>query len=44
MCGDHTLTTSFVKKCSDVSYVAREGMELTVHKESVDVEDRKKGS
>ena len=26
---------SFVRECSDVSYVAGEGVELTVHKESV---------
>ena len=29
------------KKCSDVTYVAREGVELTVHKESVVIEEIK---
>ena len=36
-----TLTASFVKECSDVSYVAGEGVELTVHKETVAVQERK---
>ena len=44
MCGDCTLTASFVKECSDVSYVAGEGVELTVHKETVVIKGRKKGS
>ena len=30
--------SSFVKECTDVSYVAGQGVELTVHKESVVVE------
>ena len=34
-------TASFVKECTDVSYVAGEGVELTVHKESVVVEEIK---
>ena len=42
MCaGDYTLTATFVKECSDVSYVAGEGVELTVHKETVVVKERK---
>ena len=44
MCGDLldcTLTASFVKECSDVSYVAGEGVELTVQKETVVVQERK---
>ena len=44
MCGDCTLTASFVKECSDVSYVAGEGVELTVHKETAVVTEGKKGS
>ena len=36
-------SASFVKECTDVifCYVAREGVELTVHKESVVVEEIK---
>ena len=34
-------SASFVKECTDVSYVAGEGVELTVHKESVIVEEIK---
>ena len=34
-------SASFVKECTDVSYVAGEGVELTVHKESVVVEEIK---
>ena len=42
MCGDCTLTASFVKECSDViSYVAGEGVVLTVNKETVAVQQRK---
>ena len=42
MCGDCKLTASFVKECSDViSYVAGEGVELTVNKETVVVQQRK---
>ena len=38
-------SASFVRECTDVSYVAGEGVELTVLKESVDVEEIKnKGS
>ena len=39
-CGDCALPASFVKECSDVSYVAGERVKLTVHKETV-VEERK---
>ena len=39
-CGDCEFSASFVKECTDVSYVA-EGVELTVHKESVVVEEIK---
>ena len=41
MCGDCTLTATFVKECSDLSYVAGKGVELTVHKETVVVQERK---
>ena len=42
MCGDCTLTASFVKECSYiVSYVAGEGVVLTVNKETVVVQQRK---
>ena len=34
-------SASFVRECTDVSYVAGEGAELTVLKESVDVEEIK---
>ena len=34
-------SVSFVRECTDVSYVAGEGAELTVLKESVDVEEIK---
>ena len=37
-CGDCAFSASFVRECTDVSYVAGEGVELTVHKESVVVE------
>ena len=39
-CGDCAFSASFVRECTDVgySYVAGEGGELTVHKESVVVE------
>ena len=39
-CGDCAFSASFVKECTDVSYVA-EGVELTLHKESVVVEEIK---
>ena len=41
-CGDCAFSTSFLRECADVSYVAGEGVELTVHKESVVVEEAKK--
>ena len=34
-------SASFVRECTDVSHVAEEGVELTVHKESVVVEELK---
>ena len=37
-CGDWAFSASFVRKCTDVSYVAGEGVELIVHKESVVIE------
>ena len=40
-CGDCAFSVSFVRDCTDVSDVAREGVELTVHKESVVVEEIK---
>ena len=40
-CGDCAFSASFVKECTDVSYVAGEGVELTVHKESVVIEEIK---
>ena len=40
-CGDCAFSASFVRDCSDVSHVAGEGVELTVHKESVVVEEIK---
>ena len=36
-CGVSAFSASFVRECTDVSYVAEEGVELTVHKESVAV-------
>ena len=38
-CGDCAFSASFVRECTDVSYVA--GEELTVHKESIAVEEIK---
>ena len=35
------LYSKFVKGCSDVSYVAGEGVELTVRKETVVVQEKK---
>ena len=32
-CGDCAFSASFVLECTDVSYIAGEGVELTVHKE-----------
>ena len=34
-CVDCAFSASFIRECTDVSYVAGEGVELTVHKESV---------
>ena len=38
-CGDCAFSASFLRECTDVSQVAEEGVELTVHKESVVVEE-----
>ena len=38
---DCAFSISVVRECPDVSYVAGEGVELTVHKKSVDVEEIK---
>ena len=40
-CGDCTFSGSFVRECTAFSSVAGEGVELTVHKESVVVEEIK---
>ena len=40
-CGDCTFSTSLVRECTDVSYVAREGVELAIHNESVVVKEIK---
>ena len=40
-CGDCAFSASFVRECTYVSYIAREGVELTVHKEGVVVEEIK---
>ena len=40
-CGDCAFSASFLRECTDVSQVAGEGVELTVHKESVVVEEIK---
>ena len=40
-CGGCTVSASFVKECTDVSYVAGEGVGLLVHKESVVTEEIK---
>ena len=40
-CGDCAFSKSLVKECTAVSYVPGEGVELTVHKESVVVEEIK---
>ena len=34
-CGDCAFSASIVRECTDVSHVAGEGVELTVHRESV---------
>ena len=38
-CGYCAFSANFVRECTDVSHVAGEGVELTVHKESVVVEE-----
>ena len=40
-CGDCACSSSFVRECTDVSHVAGEGVDFTVHKESVVVEEIK---
>ena len=40
-CGDCVFSASFEKECTDVSYVAGESVGLTVHKESVVIEEIK---
>ena len=40
-CGGCTVSASFVKECTDVSYVAGEDVGLSVHKESVVIEEIK---
>ena len=40
-CGDCAFSASFVRECTYVSYIAGEGVELTVHKEGVVVEEIK---
>ena len=40
-CGDCAFSASFLREFTDVSQVAGEGVELTVHKESVVVEEIK---
>ena len=40
-CGDCAFSASFVRECTYVSHVAGEGVELTVHKASVVVEEIK---
>ena len=40
-CGDCAFSASFRRECPDVSQVAGEGVELTVHKESVVIEEIK---
>ena len=40
-CGDGAFSASFVMECTDVSYVAGEGVGLIVHKESVVIEEIK---
>ena len=41
-CEDCAFSGSFVGECTDVSHVAGESVKLTVHKESVVVEEIKK--
>ena len=40
-CGDCAFSASFVVECTDVTHVAGEGVELTVHEETVVVEEIK---
>ena len=40
-CRDCTFSASFVRECTDISHVAGGRVELTVHKESVVVEEIK---
>ena len=40
-CGDCAFSASFIRECTDVSSVAGKGVQLTVHKESVVVEEIK---
>ena len=40
-CGDCAFLASFVRECTVVSHVAEEGIELTVNKKSVVVEEIK---
>ena len=40
-CGDCAFSASFLRECTGVSQVAGGGVELTVHKESVVVEEIK---
>ena len=40
-CGDCAFLASFVRECTHVSHVAGEGVDFTVHKESVVVEEIK---
>ena len=40
-CGDCVFSASFIRECTDISYVAGEGVELTVNRESVFVEEIK---
>ena len=40
-CGDCAFSASFIRECTYVSSFAGEGVELTVHKESVVVEEIK---
>ena len=40
-CGDYAFSASFVRECTGFSHVAGEGVKLTVHMESVVVEQNK---
>ena len=41
LCADCALSASFLRECSEFSYVARECVELTVHKETAVIEEIK---